>query len=288
MLGPRHNKFLLRILFAREDTKYSDLRPANGAPPDSSILAAGAERSWAAASVSYGRFAFRKEKGIDYMDRIEDVDIGGYGALAGGPLWGDTEGWRLRAESHIARRLGEHRYAAWFASCSTDRLADAWGPTSFGIVARYHELWTPTLAFAGRAAWEETWRAEPGRELFADEPNGLRGYDAQADAGARRFLLNAETRLDTGVRVFTVGLGGALFFDAGAAWDTDEPVRAGDLGASAGAGLRLGLTKTRDGRTLRLDVARNLRDGSWRADFDLGHLFYMAHPFNDFRRPIDP
>ena len=116
----------------------------------------------------------------------------------------------------------------------------------------------------------------------------MRGYEGRSDIGQRRMLLNLENRVFSDLQWLTVAFGGAVFFDAGAAWERDEPVRARDLHASVGLGLRLGLMKVREAKAIRIDVARDLRRGAFRFEIDLGHLFLTGRPFGDFVRVTDP
>jgi hypothetical protein len=286
MLGDRRRKLLLRGLFLRQETDFSELRPAEGETPDSSLLEAGETTRHLAISAAYGRFRFVEDEGIDFFDRIEDIERGGYAALSAGPVWGTPDRWRFGAEAHWGAQLGSRRYASLEAASLVERRWSGWGKTALAAGALYHQKWAGRMCVAARALWNEEWRSEPGREFFADGPAGLRGRDDRGDAGARRMLFNLENRVDTGLRFLTVAFGVALFFDAGGAWDADEPVRFGDLGSSVGAGLRLGLTKSQDGRTYRIDLARNLEDGSFRLDIGLGHLFLIGKPFADFTRPF--
>ncbi|RPJ45791.1 MAG: hypothetical protein EHM19_04955 [Candidatus Latescibacterota bacterium] len=288
MFGPRHRKLLARILVARERKARSDFRPAEEAALDTVISPTEEEVRHAAIGLAVGFFRFREEEGIDYFDRVEDVELGGYLGLTGGPLRGAGGRARLSSEGEVAAKVREHAYVSAFGTVAADRLEGGWGRTSAGFALRYHQRIARRWAAATRAAWEEKWRAEPGDEFFADGPNGLRGYEERSDAGVRRFLVNTEGRFDTGLRFFTVALGAALFFDAGGAWDREEAVRFGDLRTSAGIGLRLGLTKTRDAKTFRLDLAKPLEGGGARLEIALGHLFFMGRPFSDFRRPVEP
>ncbi|MFH1680126.1 MAG: BamA/TamA family outer membrane protein [Candidatus Eisenbacteria bacterium] len=288
MAGERYRKLLLRTVFVREETDYSDLRASHGASPDSSILEAGEKTDYVGLSAAYGRFRFVEDEGIDFFDRVEDIERGAYAGIGAGPLWGSPNRWRLVSEGEWAGAFGGHRYGSIAAAFLCERRPSSWGRTSLGAAALYHERWAARFAVAARALWEEGWRLNPGRESFVDGPNGLRGYEDRSDAGSRRLLVNVENRFDTGLRLLTVALGLALFFDAGGAWDEDEPVRFRDVRSSAGAGLRLGLTKSKDGRTFRIDLARNLQDGSFRLDAGLGHLFLIGRPFTGFTRPLRP
>ncbi len=102
-----------------------------------------------------------------------------------------------------------------------------------------------------------------GRNLDIDNPlllggeRGLRGYPLRYQNGDSKALLTVEHRLYTEWYPFRLAhVGAAIFFDAGRVWG-DSPVGAPNLGLlkNVGVGLRLGNTRSGNGRVLHLDLA---------------------------------
>jgi hemolysin activation/secretion protein len=94
--------------------------------------------------------------------------------------------------------------------------------------------------------------------------NGLRGYPLSFQSGERRALLSVEERVYTQwypYRLFR--LGGAVFFDAGRAWNGPGEVTAGqEILTDMGIGLRIADTRSSMGSVLHVDLAfpLNARD----------------------------
>jgi outer membrane protein assembly factor BamA len=94
--------------------------------------------------------------------------------------------------------------------------------------------------------------------------NGLRGYPLSFQSGERRALLTVEERVYTQwypYRLFR--LGGAVFFDAGRAWNGPGEVTAGqEVLTDMGFGLRVADTRSSLGSVLHVDLAfpLNARD----------------------------
>lgn len=122
---------------------------------------------------------------------------------------------------------------------------------------------TPTLAMRFRA--DGLWRPEDaGSQFLLGGDSGLRGHRPRRFDGTRRLTTGIELRPLFLQRPDWV-LGGALFVDAGGAWN-----RQANLHAAAGAGLRLGLPRVYDTPVVRVDLARGLAGGLWQLSFGLG------------------
>lgn len=130
------------------------------------------------------------------------------------------------------------------------------------------------LAFRYLAVF--AWRQQPDYQLVLGGCNGLRGYPDRYFDGSKLALFNAEYRLFTPIKILTVGLGAAAFFDAGYVWDDHESVDINDIKSDFGLGLRFGLTKSSTARTVRLDLAWSSDMSNWYLSFGTGNLFDLA------------
>lgn len=89
--------------------------------------------------------------------------------------------------------------------------------------------------------------------------DNLRGYPTNYQRGDRRWVFSVERRRFTNWQIFNLAyVGGAVYVDAGQAWEQGQP--RGSTLANAGLGLRLSPSKFRVDRVLHLDVATPLVD----------------------------
>jgi hypothetical protein len=125
---------------------------------------------------------------------------------------------------------------------------------------------SPTLAV--RLDYDTLSRPEDaGSQYLLGGNSGLRGYLPRRFDGSRRLRAGVELR-PVFLRRTDWALGGALFADAGGAWDGNP-----SLHSSVGAGMRLGLPRVYDTPVLRADLARGLAGGVWQLSFGLGQYF---------------
>lgn len=105
--------------------------------------------------------------------------------------------------------------------------------------------------------------ATAGNNLDIDNPlylggeTGMRGYPLRYQNGESKALLTLEQRFFTDWYPFRlVHVGAAIFFDAGRVWG-ESPVDASNLGLlrDIGFGLRLGNTRSGNGRVVHIDIA---------------------------------
>lgn len=98
---------------------------------------------------------------------------------------------------------------------------------------------------------------DPENRFLLGGDNGLRGYPLRYVEGDRRVLLTVEQRLYSDWHVLKLlYVGGAVFYDAGLAWDGDDPVTANrPLLQDAGIGLRLSSSRAAHGGMLKIDLA---------------------------------
>ncbi|MCP4580259.1 MAG: BamA/TamA family outer membrane protein, partial [candidate division Zixibacteria bacterium] len=150
-----------------------------------------------------------------------------------------------------------------------DRIVNVMQSILYFKPSTYHLL-------ALRTVSSFAWRHKANYRTVLGGDNGLRGYPDRYFNGTRLALVNTEYRVFSPIEILTVGLGGALFFDAGYIWDEHEKIGLSDLRSNIGLGLRFGLTKSSTARIIRLDVARALSDDNWFISFGTENLFSLA------------
>ncbi|UCE64897.1 MAG: BamA/TamA family outer membrane protein [Candidatus Zixiibacteriota bacterium] len=136
-----------------------------------------------------------------------------------------------------------------------------------------------TQVFAVRAFTDFAWRERASYQTILGGSNGLRGYSSHELEGNRLALSNMEYRFYTPLEIFTVRIGGALFFDIGDVWRNGETIRFDNLKSDVGIGLRFGLTKSSTSRVLRLDIARALTEDNYNISLGTGMVFSLGSKF---------
>ena len=102
--------------------------------------------------------------------------------------------------------------------------------------------------------------------------NGIRGYPAEQSAGDRMHIFNIEGRFFTGLELFSVKIGSALFCDLGRTWHPGEKLTVGGYYVSAGVGLRFSLENLLRGEIIRADAVCT-EYGDWEISFGTGQYF---------------
>ena len=110
---------------------------------------------------------------------------------------------------------------------------------------------------------------EDQAQLLLGTLQGLRGYAPRRFDGRRRILLNVEARPTFYQHPLFV-LAGALFVDAGRAWN---PGAAGKAKWGFGAGGRVGLPRVYNTPVMRADLAYGAADRVWQLSFGVGQYF---------------
>ncbi len=289
MFGPRYRrKVLLRVSAAHRDQSFSDLASPDGQAempdfiPPASLLPEGERGPSLMSSLRFGSFRFKEERRLDNFIRVEDVELGGFIGVEAGRIATNRSRWRLGAQAAWGGSWGTGRYYSLFGQLISHRRRDRWIETELSSALQAYAHLGGWNTLAGRIALDRGWKMLPGDEFFLGENNGLRGFPARSSAGPNRLLLNVEDRLFSDLVLYTVAIGGALFVDGGAVWEDGTGISWNDLDAGAGFGLRFGLTKSRSSPVIRIDLARNLTNGSYRFSVISGHIFALLRPFREF------
>ncbi len=205
--------------------------------------------------------AFVATHDMDQIYRTEDVNLGHvararFGWMA--PAFGsDRTGLFVDSAVHVGFRRGASQVVildgALNGRFTTTGAEDVLGSGSFRYFKRFKE-WT---AFSLLVEAQMARNLDGEQQILIGGDTGLRGYPLRFESGDRAFLVTLEQRFygDKEI-VHLFRLGGAIFFDMGAAWfhDTPEPIETRLL-RDVGLGLRVGSTRSAEGSMLHMDVA---------------------------------
>jgi hemolysin activation/secretion protein len=114
------------------------------------------------------------------------------------------------------------------------------------------------------------------------EDNGLRGYPAREFSGSRRFKINLEDRIDTGLEVWTLRFGVVVFYDIGWAYDAGQSLALANGFSAAGVGLRFGSSNLLGPTVVRIDVAWPLRNRPGVEDYGMSVSLGVNQVFGFF------
>ncbi len=277
MFGRRSNQFLLmgdvthiRLEATRnEGSEPFELPPGENGP----LFRLGAR---------WGSFRFREETHLERFVRIEDIEVGRSIAIEAGRYATNDPRWRWGGTTAWSKRIDARRFFLSAVSLAGERQNDRWRDGELVAHIQYYDRLTASHTLAGRLLFERGWNRKPGFERFIGDGSGLRGIDSREVAGQSVLLFNLEERWFSDLQLWTVAFGGAIFWDTGWAWDEDQAIRFADLESSVGAGIRLGMTKSRSSPVIRIDGAWNMARGEFRFSVGSGHVFSVLKPYREF------
>lgn len=213
---------------------------------------------------------------IDRFDFVEDYNLGddisvnshiapeALGSLNDSYLFSVNRGRgkRFSAESFLRAEFG----------VASRMDADGLANTLVRSEVKYYNalgLLTPRDIYLGRHTFAASLAIDYGdnldldREFLSGGDTTIRGYQARAFTGDKRFALNLEDRIHLADNVLDlVSIGAATFIDiGGSSNDSLNKLIGNDLYSDVGAGLRFAFPRSQGSRILRLDIAVPLRDG---------------------------
>ena len=207
--------------------------------------------------VTLWRPGFRVRRGVDFMDRDEDFDLGSMARVGVGIAprafgSGADEGWL-----HTLLGAGADAGGAGFGFASAElrtRVRSGLRETLAQLRARWILKPGPSTALVAAVAGTAGRRMPRSFQLRAGALTGLRGFPVEEVAGTQLWRGNAEARWTFRRNVLQlVTLGGAIF------WDSARAYGPGSGGESwhhdAGFGLRISLPHSALNAVARFDVA---------------------------------
>ncbi|MEW5923872.1 MAG: hypothetical protein AB1746_07790, partial [Candidatus Zixiibacteriota bacterium] len=215
---------------------------------------------------------YLKTTRINNFHRIEDIlflngamtSYGRYYDSDGGKIY-DFAAFQVKYSKHFHSNLlflNFERYY-WFNGRRYFRKL-----TNFSI--RYYNnglLWlTPQV----RLRYDENVREDNMATMYLGENNGVRGYRKNYSTGRKRLVGNIENRFFPGLEFLSADFGAVQFFDFGKSWWHDRDLKFEDLLWSVGIGLRVGVERVTNSKTMRLDIAYAGKTREWQVSFGLG------------------
>ncbi|MFQ6082993.1 MAG: BamA/TamA family outer membrane protein [Candidatus Aminicenantia bacterium] len=224
------------------------------------------------------KFSYQKETFIDKFGRIEDLPIGSSWKVTLGRadrFFGSKDKYNFLSAEYINfSRFGLNKFLVLKGKVETRFTEEELNNTLFkAFVHCYFKGFShQTIAF--NLMSEFTNKMDQPFQLSLGENNGLRGYSFKRFNGQKKILINLEDRIFTSIKIYTVALGFAVFFDAGYVWEENEKIDLSDLKSSVGVGIRLGLTKSSGSKVIRIDFAYPLDGGGrFSVSFSSGQIF---------------
>lgn len=204
-------------------------------------------------TISRERHSFTVERWINKFGRKEDITLGNDSALiisrCGFPVNKGVKRWELDIYHDQKWRLSDRHYLFAELGFTTKFERD----TIFSFQTRWYRILSRmTLALNIEGKFSND--LDVSRQFALGGDSGLRGYPAREFTGDKLLLANLEDRIFPDIEVFTLAIGGVAFVDAGHVWDRDESIDLSELNASAGFGLRLGVTRAPTAPISRIDV----------------------------------
>jgi len=223
-----------------------------------------------AIGASYLRRNYIADRDVDAFGRTEDLPLGWLVAAESG-VSGDFELNYNSASLAHSSFVGENYFATkiyYHKICNTESL---------GGSLRFSSAMFLSGRLCGRIAYQSVNNGFPETLYRVGGQSVLRSYRSYAQVGERTAYGNLEWRIFTPLEIFSVRFGGAVFVDAGTAWDRAD----GDLSlkhspkpllGDVGLELRLGSTSSTTGQIARVAVARAF-DGTWELSLSAGQMF---------------
>jgi hypothetical protein len=204
---------------------------------------------------------FETTSNLDHIDRTEDRFLGTRAGVRLGAatraFGSDRDAWIVQAGAQTGFGTSRKNSLVIAGNMAT-RIEDG-GLENFvvDVSARYHRRQSERRLLYASLSGTFGQNLDIDNPLLLGGDTGLRGYPLRYQTGDKRMLFTIEQRYFTDwypFRLFRVG--GAVFFDAGRAWG-DSPVATtnNEILKDVGFGLRIGNTRSGEGRMTHIDLA---------------------------------
>ena len=204
---------------------------------------------------------FEKAENLDQINRTEDrylgTRFGGRIGFSSTSFGSDRDAWILNANAQTG--FGSSQKSSLLLSGNVAGRVEDDGLQNalIGVSAKYYRRQSDSRLFYASLSGSYGHNLDIDNQLLLGGDNGLRGYPLRYQTGDKSALLTLEQRFFTDwypMRLFRVG--GEIFFDAGRAWGhSSVSDRNNELLRDVGFGLRIGNTRSGQGRMTHIDLA---------------------------------
>jgi len=204
---------------------------------------------------------YEKTKNLEQINRTEDRFLGtrinaklGYAASAFGS---DRNAWIVDAGAQTG--FGSTANTSLFLTSAIAARVEGSEVrnATLNLGARYYRRQSDHRLFYASLGGTVGHNLDGDNQVLLGGDSGLRGYPLRYSSGDKSVVLTLEQRYFTDwypFRLFRVG--GAVFFDAGRAWNSRFPTAYNDgILRDVGFGLRLGNTRSGENRMTHIDIA---------------------------------
>jgi len=246
-----------RLGITDEEERFSDV------PGETTSLPEDERRVYPWLSWEYQENRHLVASNLNRAQRQEDIRLGWYHFVRVGhaseSLGSNAESVVFNLSTSNTRFVRQHHLFRSGLSAGGRYEDDDFVSTLYGGSLNYYYFLNQNNRWFARLNLDAGSNLRQDEQLTIGGNDNLRGYPTDYQRGDRRWVFSVERRRFTNWQIFNLAyVGGAVYVDAGQAWEQGQP--RGSTLANAGLGLRLSPSKFRVDRVLHLDVAAPLVD----------------------------
>lgn len=220
----------------------------------------------------------------------EDLQQGAWGSATLGRVFSMGSGsqpmWYIAGEAEQSTLLSPTIYAFGRIAAGTGFVGSNARNTSLEVLGIAHCRIDPTLVLTSRLRSQTVWNWNGFHQLVLDPESGMRGLDANGQAGDSRFVINTELRWFPRWQLWIFGLSGVVFHDVGTVYDQNVRFLSSRYRNAVGAGIRIhNLKASGSNASFRFDVAYDPLTGRMSGLIFAVNQLFSAFGLHQFRPP---
>lgn len=220
----------------------------------------------------------------------EDLQQGAWGSAILGRVFSMGSGsqpmWYIAGEAEQSNLVAPTLYAFGRIAAGTGFVGSSARNTSLELLGIAHWRIDPTLVLTSRLRSQTVWNWNGFHQLVLDPESGMRGLDANAQAGDSRLVMNTELRWFPRWQLWIFGLSGVVFHDVGTVYDQNVPFLSSRYRNAIGAGIRIhNLKASGPNASFRFDIAYDPLTGRMSGLIFAVNQLFSAFGLHQFRPP---